>query len=59
MLELGEGNVMEELDQKLTRDILLVQMESFDSNEDDGGSDNKDEESMDVRCGEEADLNGD
>ena len=59
MLELGEGNVVEELDQELTRDILLVQRESFDGNEDGRGSNDEGEESMGARCGEETDLNGD
>ena len=59
MLELGEGDVMEELDQELTQDVLLVGRESFDSDEDSRDEDGKDEESVDVGCGEETDLNGD
>ena len=59
MLELGKGNVMEELDQELTWDILLVGRESFNSNEDSRGGNGKDEESVDTGCGEGTDLNGD
>ena len=50
---------MEELDQELAGDVLLVQRESFNGNEDGGSGDDKDEKSMDSRCGEEAGLNGD
>ena len=59
MLELGKSDVVEELDQELTRDVLLVGRESFDSNEDGGGGDDKDEESVDVECWEEMNLDGD
>ena len=48
MLDLGESNVVEELDKGLAGNILLVTGESFNSNEDGGGSDNKDIESMDA-----------
>ena len=58
MLELGEGDVMEELDQELARDVLLIQRESFDGDEDGGSGDDEDEKSVDARCGEETDLNG-
>ena len=43
MLELGEDNVVEELDQKLAMDVLLVWRESFNGDEDGGGSDSEDE----------------
>ena len=39
MLDLGKGNVMEELDKELASDILLVEGESFDSDGNRGGSD--------------------
>ena len=47
MLELGEGNVMEELDEELAGDVLLIGGEFFDGNEDGWGSDNKDVQGMD------------
>ena len=59
MLELGKGDVVEELDQELARDILLVWREFFDGDENGGGSNNEDEQGMDVGCGEETGLNGD
>ena len=58
VLKLGKGDVMEELDQELARDVLLVWRESFDDNEDGGGGDHKDEESMDAGRGKETSLNG-
>ena len=40
MLDLGEGNVMEELDEKLAQEVSLVAGESFDGDEDGrGGND--------------------
>ena len=42
----------------MTRDVLLVRWESFDGNEDRGGGNDENEESVDVGCREEADLNG-
>ena len=58
MLELGEGDVVEELDQELARDILLIGRESFDGNEDGGGSNDEDKKGMDARRGKGADLYG-
>ena len=58
MLELGKGNVVEELDQELTRDVLLIGRESFDSDEDGGGGDDEDKKGVDARCGKGADLYG-
>ena len=58
MLELGEGDVVEELDQELARDILLIGRESFDGNEDGGGSNDEDKKGMDARSGQGADLDG-
>ena len=58
MLELGEGDMMEGLDQELTGDVLLVRRESFNSKEDGRGSDDEDVKSVDARCGEGADLDG-
>ena len=48
MLDLGEGDVMEELDEELAGDVLLVGGKSFDSNENGGEGDGKDIEGMDV-----------
>ena len=48
MLDLGEGNVVEKLDEGLADDILLLVRKSFNSDEDEGGSNNKDVESMDA-----------
>ena len=42
MLELGKGNMMEELDKELAGDILLVGGESFDGDEDGRGSNDED-----------------
>ena len=40
MLDLGEGNMVKELDKELTGDVRLVTGESFDGAEDDrGGND--------------------
>ena len=50
--------MVEELDQELARDVLLVGRESFNGNEDGGGGNGEDEESMDARHGEEVDLDG-
>ena len=50
---------MEELDQELARDVLLVRRESFNGDEDGRGGNDENEESMDARCGKEADLDGD
>ena len=58
MLELGKGDMMEELDQELTGDVLLVERKSFDSDEDGGSSNDKNVKSVDVRCGKGVDLNG-
>ena len=58
MLELGEGDVMEELDEELTGDITLIGGESFNSNEDGRGSDNENVKGMDVRCGEGVNEDG-
>ena len=58
MLELGEGDVVEELDQELTRDVLLIGRKSFDGNEDGRGGDDEDKKGMDVRHGKGADLDG-
>ena len=58
MLELGESNVMEELDQELTRDVLLIGGEPFNCNEDGGGGDDEDEKSVDTGSGQGADLYG-
>ena len=59
MLELGKGDVMEELDQELAGDIWLVRREFFDSDENGGGSDDEDKEGMDARCGKGMDLDRD
>ena len=58
MLELGKGDVVEELDQELTRDVLLIERESFNSDEDGGGGNDEDKKGMDARCGKGADLYG-
>ena len=46
VLELGECDVMEELDKELAGDILLIGRESFDGNENGRGRDNKDEKGV-------------
>ena len=58
MLELGKGDVVEELDQELTRDVLLIERESFNSDEDGGGGDDEDKKGMDARRGKGVDLYG-
>ena len=41
MLDLGEGNMVKELDKKLARKVSLVTGESFDCNEDGRGGNDK------------------
>ena len=59
MLELGEGDMMEELDQELTGGVSLVRRESFDGDENGGGSDDEDKEGVDARWGKGMDWDGD
>ena len=56
MLDLGEGNVVKELDEELAGDVSLVTGESFNGNEDGRGGNNKGVQSMDSRCQEENEL---
>ena len=49
---------MEELDQELTRDVLLIGGEPFNCNEDGRGGDDEDEKSVDTGSGQGADLYG-
>ena len=58
VLDLGKGNMMEELNKDLTGDILLVAGKSLNSNKDGGGSDDKGIESMDAWCWEETNKDG-
>ena len=41
MLDLGESNEVQELDEELASEVSLVTRESFDSDEDGRGSDDK------------------
>ena len=41
MLDLGEGDVMEELDEELAREVSLVTGESFNGDEDGRGGNDK------------------
>ena len=40
-MDLGEGNEMQELNEELTGEIVLVSWESFNSDEDGRGGDDK------------------
>ena len=42
VLDLGEGDEMQELDEELASEVSLIAGESFDSNEDGRGGDDKD-----------------
>ena len=54
MLDLSEGNKVKELDKELAGDVGLVTRESFDSDEDGGGSDNEGEQCVNSRGGEKS-----
>ena len=56
MLDLCECNVMEELDKELAGDISLIAGESFNSDEDGRGGNDKGVEGINLRCREESDL---
>ena len=49
MLDLGEGNVVEKLDEELTGEVGLVAGESFDSDEDGRGGNDEGIQSVDSR----------
>ena len=49
MLDLGEGNMVEKLDQELIGEVSLVTGESFDSNEDGRGGNDEGVQSLDFR----------
>ena len=50
MLDLGKGNMMQELDEELAGKIGLVTGESFDSNENGRGGNDEGVQSVDSRC---------
>ena len=56
MLDLGEGNVVKELDKELPRKVGLVTGESFDSDEDGRGGNDEGVQSMDSRWREKSEL---
>ena len=58
MLDLGESDAVEELDEGLAGNILLVTVESFDGDKNGGGCNNEDIESVDVWCWEESNADG-
>ena len=53
MLDLCEGDEVEELDEELAGDVGLVAREAFDSDEDNGRGNDKGEQGVDPRGGEE------
>ena len=50
MLDLGEGDVMEELDQELTREVSLVVGKSFNGDEDGRGGNDEGIQGKDSGC---------
>ena len=52
MLDLGKGNMMKELDEELAGKVSLITGESFDSDEDGRGGNDKGVQSVDSRCRE-------
>ena len=58
MLDLHKCDVMEELNKELAGDISLVAGESFNSNEDGRGGNDKGVEGVNPRRQEESDLDG-
>ena len=56
MLDLGEGNMVKELDEKLASKVGLVTGESFNSNEDGRGGNDEGVQSVDSRHGKKREL---
>ena len=56
MLDLGEGDVMEELDEKLAGEVGLVARESFGGNKDGRGGNNENIQGEDPGCREKGET---
>ena len=57
MPDLGEGNVVKELDEELAGKVCLVTGESFNGDEDGRGGNDEGVQGMDSRCGKKGESN--